>query len=83
MKKLFIGFFVFSLLAAVIYYGAIVLIGGMVIDAVDDEADSYKAHIGEVYVLDGDSLKIIDYSMINETYTLSNGVEVNKALIEK
>jgi len=43
----------------------------------------YDSNLGKEYVLNNDTLKIIDYSMWNKTYTLSNGVKINSKLINK
>jgi len=45
--------------------------------------NEYKSYIGETYIMKKDTLLIIDYSMFKETFTLSNGVEVNSSLIIK
>lgn len=41
-----------------------------------------KAKIGTQIVLYSDTLMIIDYSLLNDNYTLSNGMKVNFELIE-
>jgi len=46
-----------------------------------DRNSEQKSHIGEVYILEGDSLIITNWSLLDETYTLSNGVTIHKSLI--
>jgi len=50
--------------------------------SLNEETQKYKDKIGEVYVLEDDTLTIVDYSSFNETYTLSNGIVINKSLVE-
>ena len=48
----------------------------------DGVEGKYKKHIGESFVLSGDTLVIIDYSMFNETFTLSNGQKISSELVK-
>ncbi len=43
----------------------------------------YSKNVGKEILFNGDIVKIIDYSMIYETYTLSNGITVNKKIVEE
>jgi hypothetical protein len=43
----------------------------------------YSGNVGKEILFNADTLKVIDYSMIHETYTLSNGVTVNKKIVEE
>jgi hypothetical protein len=43
--------------------------------------DTFKSQIGKEFVLNKDTLLIIDYSLWSETFTLSNGREVNSNLV--
>ena len=43
----------------------------------------YSQNVGKEILFNADTLKVIDYSMIHETYTLSNGVTVNKKIVEE
>lgn len=49
--------------------------------AIKVESEKYRVHVGDDYVLNGDTLIITDYSLFTETFTLSNGVEVNYHLV--
>lgn len=40
-----------------------------------------SAKIGKKILYERDSLTVVDYSFWNDTYTLSNGVKVNKKLV--
>jgi len=41
-----------------------------------------KSHIGDTTIIKEDTLIIIDYSIIDDTYTLSNGIKINKSFIK-
>lgn len=47
------------------------------------ERNKYEVKIGTKYVLEKDTLTVVDYSSIFETFTLSNGKTVNASLILK
>lgn len=47
------------------------------------EVEKVKKHIGSKVVIDKDTLTILDYSMLNSNYMLSNGKEVSFELAEK
>ena len=47
------------------------------------EENKYKKHIGEKYIMDKDTLTIVDYSIFSENFTLSDGRKVNYVLIGK
>lgn len=53
------------------------------VEGISSEQDKYKKHIGNTVVLQKDSLKVVDYSFINGTFTLSNGVKVDTSLVFK
>ena len=48
---------------------------------IDKEKNKYKVKIGQKFILEKDTLTIIDYSSIMETFTLSNGKEVNTSIV--
>ena len=52
-----------------------------IIGKVTQEENKYKAHIGEQYVIDKDTLTIVDYSIWEENFTLSNGRKVSYVLV--
>ncbi len=47
------------------------------------ETDKYKIHIGETFIINNDTSTIVDYSLIDETFTLSNGKKINYLLVNK
>lgn len=46
------------------------------------ERNNYREKIGEKFIIDTDTLTIVDFSMLNGSYTLSNGVKVDKYMIK-
>jgi len=52
-------------------------------DAASAESDSMASHVGEQVTIGRDTLVVTDFSVMLETYTLSNGVKVDKSLVEK
>jgi ATP-dependent Zn protease len=45
--------------------------------------NNYKSHLGQTFIFNKDTAKIVDYSMWNSTFTLSNGKTVNSSLVDK
>lgn len=45
------------------------------------EEDLYKLQIGQKIILEKDTLTVVDYSLITETVTLSNGIKVNASMV--
>ena len=50
---------------------------------VKKEQKMYNSYLGKDYILNGDTLQIIDYSGFVGTYKLSNGVEISSKLVVK
>lgn len=48
---------------------------------IDKEKNKYKVKIGQKFILEKDTLTIIDYSSIMNTFTLSNGKEVDASIV--
>lgn len=46
------------------------------------QTDIMKSYVGEKIVIDKDTLTITDYSVFKDTYTLSNGVSINKEMVK-
>ena len=77
MKKLIIPF---AGLVLCIFFMACILHNYMkTVDKIDNK---YKSHLGETFILEKDTLKIVDYSYWGSTYTLSNGKKINYNLVE-
>lgn len=48
-----------------------------------EHEETYDNMVGKKVLIDKDSLTVVDYSIIHETYTLSNGKTVSIKLIKK
>lgn len=48
----------------------------------EHDTQFFKESLGKTVVIQKDTLKIIDYSLFNETFTLSDGRKVSKDLIK-
>lgn len=70
--------FVMSLLVALIYVS-----GSKISSVYESEVDMYEEHVGSNIYLNGDTLIIVDYSVFNETFTLSNGSKVSFSFVTK
>lgn len=83
MKKTIIG-------SAIVFIFLVVLSAYLIFSSVDEIKSEYskaensiKKEVGKKVILEKDTLTIIDYSILNDTYTLSNGVKVSFELVEK
>lgn len=53
----------------------------IIVNKLEDRNNLYKEKIGTEYILEKDTLTVVDYSFLSETFTLSDGRKVNVALI--
>ena len=58
-------------------------IGNDIRKELSTEENKYKKHLGKNYIIDKDTLTIVDYSIFLETFTLSDERKVNYMLIGK
>ena len=77
MKKMIIG--MIALVAVFVF--CVHLLTSSITSEIDKEKNKYKVKIGQKLILEKDTLTIIDYSSIMETFTLSNGKEVNASIV--
>ena len=61
----------------VLLFGFYVGVTYLISKTVTDYTDSIVEKVGTEVVYLGDTLEIIDYSLLNETYTLQDGTKVN------
>ena len=47
------------------------------------EKQKYEHHIGETLIINKDTLTIVNYSILYETFILSNGTSVNYKMVPK
>ena len=77
MKKMIIG--MIALVAVFVF--CVHLLTSSITSEIDKEKNKYKVKIGQKFILEKDTLTIIDYSSIMETFILSNGKEVNASIV--
>lgn len=65
---------------SIVFFICMVTVSYLLVLAIEKEHDIYKQQLGKHIVLNDSSYTIIDYSLINETYTLDNGTEISKEL---
>ena len=58
-------------------------IGNDVTEKLNNTENKYKKHIGKKHIIDKDTLTIVDYSIWEENFTLSDGRKVSYILIGK
>lgn len=79
MKDLIGVLFVLLLISIIAYHYQH---GESVFDTYRKTEANMKAEIGTRILYTKDTLFIVDYSMLNDTYTLSNGIKINKELLK-
>jgi len=79
MKKLILS----AVILAAMFVGSIYYMTTLLTEQIDRETKVYKDKVGEKIVLNKDTLTIIDYSMLNSNFTLENGTEISKELVDK
>ena len=53
----------------------------LMMHGINNEQDKYKSHLGDTIVIKKDTLIVIDYSTLQNSYTLSNGSSIAIDLI--
>lgn len=87
MNKIIITAFLGFTFLTIVLYGIYMLLAVSAFNIVSDEIDEtkvgYEEYLGKKIVLAGDTLMLMDYSIIDETYRLNNGKSVNATLAKK
>lgn len=65
----------------IIFVLSVHLLTKSITNEIDKKTEKYKGKVGEKFILEKDTLIIIDYSTIKESFTLSNGKEVNSSMV--
>lgn len=81
--RFFIGFSVLATIFWIIFYIIFILETANVVKNLDKEYESDSEYIGKDVIYKGDTLKIIDYSFFDNTYTLEDGRKFSVKLIQK
>jgi len=49
---------------------------------IDSNIKIYKSKLGKEFILDKDTLKIVDYNSFEEVFILSDGRKINKEIVK-
>ncbi len=52
------------------------------VGTMDKRDKEMKSHVGETVIIDKDTLTIVDYSFMDNNYTLGNGLKVSEAFLQ-
>lgn len=74
MKEFIVGLWVFIVMWFCLYY---------VFDGVLKTHEKYEERIGDRVILDGDTLRIINYRFMGDEFILEDGRSIHMKLIEK
>lgn len=58
-----------------------IIISGTIVWLLDKEVDVFKSQIGRNVIIDKDTLTIVDYNLLHGSFTLSNGIIINRKLV--
>jgi len=77
--KAFLGLIGATILLCLCYFLFVKQLG----NAIEEEQDKYKIHVGKKVIIEKDTLQILDYSTWQENFTLSNGTTVSYDFVER
>lgn len=83
MKKLFLRVILPYLVAILIVSAIGMYAANRIWYSIERQRVDISEHVGDTVVFQNDTVTIIDYSFVHETYTLSNGQKVNTKLYNK
>jgi hypothetical protein len=69
-------------LAFVVLIVCLFIFIGIIMKANNEEVTVYEQMIGDTVIMNKDTLIVVDYSRLDATVTLSNGVKVSKSLVQ-
>ena len=71
----------------ILFISTIIVLGYLLLRNIGNEfqdlENKFKTEIGKEIILHKDTLIILDYSLINETFTLNNGTKMSYELLTK
>jgi hypothetical protein len=70
---------IFVMATAIIF----IVVFNKFINSYSEEKQMYEKYINTQIITSKDTVTVIDYSLMKETFTLSNGLEVNKKIVMK
>ena len=79
LRKMFVGGIIFQL-----FFLICIVLGILwVFSNYTNRKEVREEKIGESFILDGDTIQVVDYSLLKSTYTLQDGKEISVKLIDK
>lgn len=81
MNEIFSKFMKIAIGGMLIISFAIAFLAEILKGSIAEERAKYIPHLDKKYILDDDTLSIIDYNIWSETFTLSNGVKINSQIL--
>ena len=75
--KTFVSLISLAIIFAILWW-ALRTIG----DSIDKEKNRYRIEIGKTIIIGKDTLKVLDYSTLQENFTLSNGATVSYEFVK-
>ncbi len=71
------------IILATVFLGSIFLLANSIANNAEEKIKKFEEkYMGKKILIDKDTLMIIDYSLLNSTYRLSNGKDYNNTLVE-
>ena len=64
-------------------FALLMLCWNILINDIKQDVKKIETKVGLRVVLEKDTLMVIDYSYVNDNYTLSSGIEVSRELVDK
>jgi len=73
---------IMSFIVFIIAIGVLGEIGKKALYGYEQATEQLEYNLNKQVIINNDTLTIVDYSTWNDTYTLSNGIEINSSFIE-
>lgn len=70
------------IIAILMIVAGIALLTNTILHGIEKEKKSFSINVGKKIVVGKDTLTIMDYSTVMETYSLSNGTKVDKSFVD-
>lgn len=86
MRKFVLAIFIIAFLMVGLYFvfwGTVIKTGVDQYNKYEGSKEELKELVGEEILMKGDTLMVVDYSVVNGTVTLDNGKEVSSELVQK
>lgn len=82
LGSMFVKIWGLFILSVVVFIAVVVYVISFGVDKYEDRTLEFERNVTEKVLIDGDTLTIVDYSLINGTYILSDGGEIHERFIK-